>query len=190
MFSFLSNADTVNNCFLWTFPKRFQCSIVLPSVAVGLKWAVDFSASIVKKSLSRAHNIWNLTSKGFWSLRNLNSFSFQPKRDRSSFVSAGRSSSVKWKKVIWNYWHDTKVETAAGLQWIANTQSNRKEFSDGLEEVRTIRSETNRTCLPDQSKKYPHLLINCDLRRVWRVERRNLLLKKNLPSLGLKTKTH
>ena len=33
------------------------------------------------------------------------------------------SLSVKWKKVIWNYWRNIKVETTTGLQWIVNTQS-------------------------------------------------------------------
>ena len=57
-------------------------------------------------------------------------------------------SSYPWGKMgttrtLWNYWRDIKVETAAGFQWIVNTQSNRKEFSDGLEEMWTIRSEAN-----------------------------------------------
>ena len=130
MFSFLSKADTVNYSSLWTFPKRFQCSIVLPSMAVGLKWAVDFSASIVKKSLSRAHNIWNLTSKGFriWIWRPDHSeiwIHFPFSRNAIGRACNCRSSSVKCKKVIWNYWRDIKVETAAGLQWIVNTQLNR-----------------------------------------------------------------
>ena len=37
--------------------------------------------------------------------------------------------------VIRNYWRDIKVEMAAGLRWIVNTKSNRKELNDGLEEM-------------------------------------------------------
>ena len=55
-----------------------------------------------------------------------------------------------------------------------NTQSNRKEFSDGLEEMRTIRSEANPTCYLDTGEKYAHFLSNYNLRRLFWVERRNL----------------
>ena len=48
-----------------------------------------------------------------------------------------------------------------------HTRPNECEFSDGLEEMRTIRSETNPTCLLDSSEKYAHVLSNYDLRRVF-----------------------
>ena len=39
-------------------------------------------------------------------------------------------------------------------------KSNRKEFIDGFDEMRTIRSETNPTCLLDSSDTYTHVLSN------------------------------
>ena len=57
---------------------------------------------------------------------------------------------------------------APGLRLIVNTKSNRKELNDGLEEMRTIRSETkNPTCLLDSSETKAHFFNDYDKRRVF-----------------------
>ena len=70
---------------------------------------------------------------------------------------------------------------AAGLQWIVNTKSNRKELNDRLEEMQTIKYETDPTCLQDSSETNARFFSNYDKRRVSWHERRNLFpgKKKN-----------
>ena len=82
--------------------------------------------------------------------------------------------NIKWKWVIRNYWRDIKVEMAAGLRWIVNRKSDRRELSNGLEEMQTIKYETNPTCLLDSSETNARSFSNYDKGRVSWHERRNL----------------
>ena len=79
---------------------------------------------------------------------------------------------------------------AAGLRWIVNRKSNRKELSNGLEEMQTIKYDTNPTFLLDQAKQTHVFFSNYDKRRLSWHERRNLFPVKKKKKLLAKLLKH